>query len=550
MAGPGMLYVTMQPSEGLSAEQFHEWYNNEHGPTRLRMPHMFGSGLRYRATDSQQPHFLATYDVTAMALLDTPTYTDLRAHRSPREADTIGQVDVDRRFLDLVHTQHTQTQAPPFVAAEHLPDADAEGLILVSVEISLKPGVDGADDAVVKWYQEEHIPMLSRVPGWLRSRIFRTPSAIEAGSSATAQQPARLVALHDFAKDNGLGGQEHEAAKSTPRRGAVFAQYIATKTRRAYELFYVFGPAPRDLHSLSKLPSAAAFTAPDGSVATVPGAASISAHVTTADGLGIPYRLEGNPAPGAPTVAFCNSLLTSLHMWDALVTILKARRPDLRILRYDTRGRHAVPADPPVPATLDMLADDLAVLLAALHIQRLHALVGVSMGGATALNFALRHPALLSKFVACDFNAASSAANTAAWKGRIAVAESGDAGMKELAAATVGRWFHPHTMAAKAGVAASMRDMVAANSVQGFRFSCQALWDYDMRPAMPACAVPGLFVVGEGDANGALVKAMDGFRGLLGPGGVGAELKVVPLAGHLPMCEAPAEFWEAVEAFL
>ncbi len=102
MGPPGMLYVTMQPQPGLSPDQFHEWYNNEHGPTRLRLPHVFSNGLRYRAADSREPVFLAAYDVTDMSLLTTPTYTSLRANRSPREAETIGQVDVVRFFVDLV----------------------------------------------------------------------------------------------------------------------------------------------------------------------------------------------------------------------------------------------------------------------------------------------------------------------------------------------------------------------------------------------------------------------------------------------------------------
>jgi pimeloyl-ACP methyl ester carboxylesterase len=539
--GLGMLYVTMQPQEGLSLDQFHEWYNNEHGPTRLRLPHIFTNGLRYRATDGQQPHFLAVYDVTSMAHLETPTYTDLRANRSPREAETIGQVAVDRKFFDLVATQ----QSPLFAPIEHLTDDEADGLVLVSVEVSLKPGVEGAEEAVTKWYAEEHIPMLSKIPGWLRSRVFRTPSVIEGATGSVS-----IVTLHEYARENGLEGPEHKAAMSTPWRDDVFANYIAHKARRTYELFYVFGPAPRELQALSALPQDAAFSTADGKISTTPGekgAAAINAYVTAPDGLTIPYRLEGNPAAGAPTVAFSNSLLTSLHMWDPLVAILKAQRPDLRILRYDTRGRHDVPA-PPVPATLGMLSDDLAALLAALRIPKLHALVGVSMGGATTLRFALKYPNLLGRFVACDFNVASSDANTAAWKERIAVAEGPDGGIQKLAGLTVERWFHPHTMAEKKDVAAWMTDMVAANSVQGFRYSCQALWDYNMRDEMKGNKVPGLFVVGDGDGKGALVKAMDGFKGLLGPNG--AELKIVPLAGHLPMSESPSEFWDAIAGFI
>jgi pimeloyl-ACP methyl ester carboxylesterase len=229
------------------------------------------------------------------------------------------------------------------------------------------------------------------------------------------------------------------------------------------------------------------------------------------------------------------------------VSIIKVQRPDLRILRYDTRGRRDVPT-PPVPADLDMLSDDLATLLSALRIPKLHALVGVSMGGATTLKFALKYPHLLDRFVACDFNVASSDANTAAWKERIAVAEGPDGGIRKLAGLTVERWFHPHTMAEKKDLADRMTDMVAANSVQGFRYSCQALWNYDMRDEMKGCTVPGLFVVGEGDGKGALVKAMEGFKGLLGPNG--GELKTVPLAGHLPMWESPNEFWDAIAGFL
>ncbi|KAM3517540.1 hypothetical protein NHJ13051_008895, partial [Beauveria bassiana] len=50
MASPGLLYVTMQPRPGLPIAQFHEWYNNEHGPTRLSIPSIFANGFRYQST--------------------------------------------------------------------------------------------------------------------------------------------------------------------------------------------------------------------------------------------------------------------------------------------------------------------------------------------------------------------------------------------------------------------------------------------------------------------------------------------------------------------
>lgn len=540
---PGMLYVTMQPKPGLSLDQFHEWYNNEHGPTRLRLPHIFANGLRYRATDSQEPTFLAVYDVTSMHHLATPAYTNLRENRSPRESETIGQVDVVRSFLDLVEARQT----PDFVPPEELTDAEAAKRLVVSAEIT--PKGPGDLEHLLAWHQEEHIEMISRVPGWLRTRLYRSSVGLEDG-----QGPEKIFVLHEFAKGVFTGGgPEYAAARATPRT-AEAAAHVGAVSRRFYELFYVFGPAPRDLTHLSALPTAKSFSTADASTRTEAGeSAVITSYVATKDGLKIPYRLEGNASPDAPTVAFSNSLLTSLHMWDGLVAILKRQRPDLRVLRYDTRGRHA--GTPQTPATLEMLADDVAGLLRALRVPRLHALVGVSMGGATTLEFALRHPGLLDRFVACDCNAASSAANTAAWRERIATAESpaqGDddvPGIRRLAIVTVERWFHPDTVSGKPDLAREMADMVAANDVDGFRYGCQALWDYDLKPRLGACRVPGLLVVGEGDGKGALAKAMDGFKGLVGGSG-GVELKVVPSTGHLPMFEDAAAFWESIKAFI
>lgn len=528
-----MLYVTMQPKPGLSLDQFHEWYNNEHGPTRLRLPQIFSNGLRFRATDDLEPIFLAAYDVTAMSQLETDTYLTLRANRSSREAETIGQVDVKRYFWDLVHTKESDN----FTPLEKLSDQEAEGIQTTAVDIQLRD-VKGAGEEYQKWVIEEHIEMLAKVPGWLRSRIFKT-SYLEGSSKTT------YFALHDYAKQNGQGGKEHKASMDTPWRTRVFDEYVASKGRRTYSLFYVFGPAPRELSSLSKLPQSAAFQASHPKLTTIPGSdAVIESYVTTADSLNIPFRLEGNPDPKAPTVAFSNSLLTSLHMWDPFVAILKRERPDLRLLRYDTRGRHDVP-QPPVGATLGTLADDLRAVLDALRITKLHTLIGVSMGGATTLNFAIKFPDRLEKLIACDFNATSSAANTQAWKDRTAQAEENNGeGIKSLAEQTVSRWVHPATLE-KPETVKWLTEMVADNSVEGFRYSNTALWDYDLKPQMGGCAVPGVMVVGEGDAKGALVKAMDGFRGQLGE--KGAELKIIPNTGHLPMCEDPKAFWEAVE---
>ncbi|KAI6778659.1 uncharacterized protein J7T54_002927 [Emericellopsis cladophorae] len=535
MPTPGLLQALMQPKPTLDLPVFDEWYQNEHGPTRVRLSDIFGNGVRCRALDEREPTFAAFYDVKDIHDLETERYLTLRANRSKREASVVAQIDITRGFWDLIH----ERSADGFKAPEDTTDQDALGRVLLAVDLT--PNEDPqAKEELQKWYGEENVDMLSKVPGWLRSRMYKT-SVVEDGKATF-----RFLGLHEFAKNNGIRGPETQTALATPRAGEVMIKYTAASDRRMYELFYVFGSGARDLENLSKLPSDAAFFSTDERTRTLTGTDPvIESYVPMADGLDIPYCLEGNKATDAPTVAFCNSLLTDLHMWDPLIELLKKERPDLRILRYDVRGRHAIP-QPPKAATLDTVTADLQALLDGLRIAKLEALVGVSMGGATTLNFAMQHPDRLKKFVACDFNVTSSTANTQAWKDRIAMAEvDNNQGIKKLAEQTVARWFHPDT---KPATKDWMVEMVSRNDVQGFAHSCTALWDYDLKPKMDGCTVPGLFVVGEVDGKGGLVKAMDGFKGELG--GHGAELKVVEGAGHLPMCEQPQGFWNTIREFL
>ena len=536
MSTPGNLYVTMQPRPGLASDQFHEWYNNEHGPNRLRLPHIFANGRRYRATDGLEPEFLASYDVKSMSLLESDIYMTLRANRTPREADTIGQVDVNRRFFDLVHTK----QVADYTPVEDLSDEEAQGRVLVAIE-TVPVDTEDASEQLRRWYVEEHADVLAKIPGWLGSRLFKTSTLEKTGKHG-------YLSLQEFDAENGLGGEIDAASMKTPWAEELMSKHVASRTMRAYVISYIFGQGPRDLSSLSNLPSTAAFTSADSKTATTPGPdAVLTSYVTTPDDLNIPYRLEGNPAPDAPVVAFCNSLLTSLHMWDALVKILKEQRPDLKLLRYDFRGRNAIP-QPPVAATEDTVADDLLFLLDALRISKLHALICVSMGGVTGVNFAVRNPTRLARLIACDFQPSSSAANTQAWKDRTALAEEdGGKGIKKLAEVTVARWFDPTVMENKEAVQ-RMEQMVEANNVEGFRYGNTVLWDYDLEQLMPTCSVPTLLVAGETDAKGAIAKRLEGVKAQMGLNG--SELRLVANAGHLPMYEQPQGFWEAIREFL
>ena len=143
------------------------------------------------------------------------------------------------------------------------------------------------------------------------------------------------------------------------------------------------------------------------------------------------------------------------------------------------------------------------------------------------------------------------ASNRGNWSERIAVAESeaavsvtGEAIVgSQLAEMTVKRWFVPKNHSG--AEFERINQVVGANSLEGFRRSVEALFEYDVREEMKDCRVRGLLVVGGED--GVLPKTMAEMAKVLGGG---AALKVVPGAGHLPMVEEPEEFARVVGDFL
>ncbi len=106
-------------------------------------------------------------------------------------------------------------------------------------------------------------------------------------------------------------------------------------------------------------------------------------------------RLFVEQAGSGEAVVLIHGFSLDLRMWQDQFETL-ARR--FRVIRYDLRGfgRSSLPTSMPYSH-----AADLKALLDVLHIQKAH-LVGLSLGGSIALNFALSYPERLDRLVLAD----------------------------------------------------------------------------------------------------------------------------------------------------
>ncbi|MCA9269429.1 MAG: alpha/beta fold hydrolase [Planctomycetales bacterium] len=113
--------------------------------------------------------------------------------------------------------------------------------------------------------------------------------------------------------------------------------------------------------------------------------------------------LHVEQAGQGPTILLVHGFPLDHSMWRGQLTGLSDA---YRVVAPDLRGFGA--SDPaPGDATMQALADDLALLLDALAITEPITFCGLSMGGYVGWQFFLRHRARLSRLIQCDTRAAA-----------------------------------------------------------------------------------------------------------------------------------------------
>ncbi len=249
----------------------------------------------------------------------------------------------------------------------------------------------------------------------------------------------------------------------------------------------------------------------------------------TCNGITLRYTTSGQ---GDSPLVFINSLGTNLHIWDEVA----ANFPHVQTVQYDKRG-HGLSDAPPAPYTLRQHSDDLHALLDHLQLDRV-VLIGVSVGGMIALDFAARLPNRVEALVLCD--TAGKIGDAAGWNTRIDTLERH--GIDYLVEAILDRWFAPAVAAEMRGIG---RNMISRTPLHGYTGTCAAIRDADLRPTFATLTMPTLVLCGAEDS----ATPPDLVRGLADmlPN---ATFQQIDNAGHLPGWEQPTAVTAAIRSFL
>jgi 3-oxoadipate enol-lactonase len=256
----------------------------------------------------------------------------------------------------------------------------------------------------------------------------------------------------------------------------------------------------------------------------------------TVNGINLYYELHGPEQ--ADVIVLSNGIFMSAGSWGYQVAEFKKH---FRVLVYDCRGMWQSD-HPEDPYTMDMHVEDLAGLLDALGIEKAH-IGGISYGGEISMLFALKYPQRTRSLIVSS--SVSEIDTMLAKMGILWSSALRDRDADALFETSLPLNFSEGWLKANAGILETTRKLYHQMDLPAAERLMNAFLKINFTERLKEISVPALVVVGELD----ILKPRK-YAEIIAAEIPGAELVIIPHAGHAVSMEQPAAFNSAVLGFV
>ena len=254
------------------------------------------------------------------------------------------------------------------------------------------------------------------------------------------------------------------------------------------------------------------------------------------NGINLSYTDQGQGDP----LVFIHAFPLSGAMWEPQI---KEFFKNYRVIALDLRG-HGDSDAPLWHFTLDDFAEDIRGLLRHLSIAQA-TFVGLSMGGYTLFALYRKHPELITKMVLADTRAQADSAEAKA--GRFAMAQVAyQKDPQAIAEMMMPKLLGATSLEKRHDLVESIRSLINKNQPSGIIVDLMAMAQRpDSTSLLSTISCPILVMVGDEDVATPPAEAQ-----YMKDRIPGADLVVLPQAGHLSNLEQPHKFNQALLSFL
>lgn len=212
----GILIAAMNFSD-VAADEFHDWYDHEHIPERLRVPGFLNAERWIGSADPKVS--VALYDLDNVGVLQSPAYLAVGgANGTPWTKRVTGRTKMIIRL-----------EGEQLLPGDALAPAGAAALLLIAMNVAPEQ-----EHEFNEWYNTEHLPQLGTVPGVLAARRYRGAVGLQpTGLSRGATQ--RYAAIYHFANPDVPNSAAWKNAANTPwteRMRPYFRDFLRLDCRR------------------------------------------------------------------------------------------------------------------------------------------------------------------------------------------------------------------------------------------------------------------------------------------------------------------------------